>query len=86
VKVIARPAGASARLHGRPSIAGADSVVVAAGSRARIAVALNARAYRLMRAHHRLTLSVALRITRPGFGTVGSTFTITVKAPARKRH
>jgi len=54
-------------------------VLVAGGARASILVPLNRRAYRLLRAHHKLTLSVTFRITHPTAGTVGSTFTVTVK-------
>jgi hemolysin type calcium-binding protein len=85
LKVTARPSGASARLRGRPATAGESSVLVAAATLGRVRVPLNLRAYRLLRAHHKLTLSVTATITRPHSKSVGATFTITVKAPARRR-
>jgi hypothetical protein len=85
VKVAARPSGASAHVHGRPASAGEGSVLVAAGAHARVRVPLNVRAYRLLRSHRKLTLSVRVTVTRPYSAAVQTTFTITVKAPARKR-
>jgi hypothetical protein len=86
VKVAARPSGASAHVHGRPGSAGEGRVLVAAGARASVRVPLNLRAYRLLRSHRKLTLSVTVTVTRPYSAAVQTTFTITVKAPARKRH
>ena len=85
LKVTARPGGASARWRGRPASAGEASVLVAAGKPARVRVPLNLRAYRLLRAHHKLTLSVTATITRPHSKLVRSALTITVKTPAHKR-
>jgi hypothetical protein len=85
LKVVARPSGTSAHVHGRPSIAGEGSVLVAATARARVRVPLNRRAYRLLRARHKLTLLVTVTITRPYSAAVQTTFMITVKTPAHKR-
>jgi RTX calcium-binding nonapeptide repeat (4 copies) len=85
LKVSARPSGASARWRGRPASAGETSVLVAAGRPDRVRVPLNLRAYRLLRAHHKLTLSLTATITRPHSKLVRSTFTITVRTPAHKR-
>jgi hypothetical protein len=85
LKVTARPSGASARWRGRPASAGETSVLLAAGRPGRVRVPLNLRAYRLLRAHHKLTLSVTATITRPHSKLVRSTFTITVRTPAHKR-
>jgi hypothetical protein len=85
LKVAARPSGASARWRGRPVSAGEASVLVAAGRPGRVRIPLNLRAYRLLRAHHKLTLSVTATITRPYSKAVRSAFTITVKMPAHKR-
>jgi hypothetical protein len=85
LKVTARPSGASARWRGRPASAGEASVLVAAARPGRVRVPLNLRAYRLLRAHHRLTLSVTATITRPHSKLVRSTFPITVRTRAHKR-
>jgi hypothetical protein len=74
---------ASALAHGK-SAGRATSVQVAEGTRTRLAVPLNARAYRQLRAHRKLTISVTWRISRPVYGKVGGTFTITVKLPKRR--
>jgi hypothetical protein len=47
---------------------------------------LNRRAYRLLRAHGKLTLSVTAVLTRPGYASSQATFTVTIKAPARRKH
>jgi hypothetical protein len=85
LKVTARPSGASARWRRRPASAGETSVLLAAGRPGRVRVPLNLRAYRLLRAHHKLTLSVTATITRPHSKLMRSTFTITVRTPAHKR-
>jgi hypothetical protein len=85
LKVTARPGGASARWRGRPASAGEASVLVAAGRPGRVKVPLNLRAYRLLRAHHKLTLSITATVTRPHSKLVRSTFTITVRTRAHKR-
>jgi hypothetical protein len=85
VTASARLAGASARSLGRRSTVGSVNVPIADGARARLFVPLNAKAYRALRARQKLTLSITWRISRPVYGTVGGTFTITVKMPAHKR-
>jgi len=85
VTVTARPSGASARLRGRPRIAGTVHAVVAAGGGARIRVPLNVTANRLLRAHRKLTLSVTAVVTRSGYVIARTTFVITIKAPGRGR-
>lgn len=74
---------ATARAHGR-SAGAATSVALPNGARTRLAVPLNARAYRLLWAHRKLTIAVKWRISRPIYGTVGGTFTVTVKLPKRR--
>jgi hypothetical protein len=86
LSVTARPSGASARLRGRPAIAGATHVLVAAGARTKVTLPLNRTAYRLLRAHRKLTLSVTAVFTRPHYASVRKTFAIAVRAPARARH
>jgi RTX calcium-binding nonapeptide repeat (4 copies) len=81
----ARPAGASAHWRGRPAVAGESGVNVAAGAGARVRFVLGTRAYRLLRAHRKLTLSVSATIVRPHSAAVRSTFVITVKPPPRHR-
>jgi RTX calcium-binding nonapeptide repeat (4 copies) len=85
LSVTARPSGASARLRGRPAIAGTTNVAVAGGAEKKVMLSLNRSAYRLLRAHRKLTLSVTAVLTRPGYTSSQTTFTITVKAPARGR-
>jgi hypothetical protein len=85
LKVSAVPTLATAHVHGRPSSLGKGSVLVAATARARVRVPLNVRAYRLLRAKRKLTLLVTVTATRPYSAGVTTTFTITVKLPARKR-
>jgi Ca2+-binding RTX toxin-like protein len=86
LSVTARPSGASARLRGRPAIAGGTHVPVAGGVQKKVMFSLNGRAYRLLRAHRKLTLSVTAVLTRPGYVSSQATFTITIKAPARRKH
>jgi hypothetical protein len=74
---------ATARAHGR-SAGAATSAQVSTGARTRLTVPLSARAYRLLRAHRKLTIAVTWRISRPIYGTVGGTFTVTVKLPKRR--
>jgi hypothetical protein len=85
LKVTARPAGTSARVHGRPASAGEASVLVAGGKPVSVRVPLNLRAYRMLRAHGKLTLSVTATITRLHSARVQTTFAITVKLPPHKR-
>jgi hypothetical protein len=86
LKVAAVPTLATAHVHGRPSSLGKGSELVAAtAAHARVRVPLNLRAYRLLRAKRKLTLLVTVTVTRPYSGTMQTTYTITVKMPARKR-
>jgi hypothetical protein len=85
LKMTARTSGASARLRGAPRIAGRTTTRVAPMASAAIVVPLNRRAYRLLRTHRRLTVAVTYRISHQTVPTAGSSFTITVKLPARKR-
>jgi hypothetical protein len=85
LSVTARPTGASARLRGRPAIAGATKVAVAGGAHKKVTLSLNRSAYRLLRAHRKLTLSVTVLLTRPGYVASQATFTVTVNAPKRHR-
>lgn len=85
LSVTARPSGASARLRGRPAIAGTTNVAVAGGAQKKVTVSLNRTAYRLLRAHRKLTLSVTAVLTRPGYAPARASFTVTVKAPAHRR-
>jgi hypothetical protein len=85
LSVTARPSGASARLRGRPGIAGTTNVAVAGGAEKKVMVSLNRTAYRLLRAHRKLTLSVTAVLTRPGYGPARASFTVTVRAPAHRR-
>jgi hypothetical protein len=82
----ARLSGRSARVRRRPAIAGAIQAQVASGTWSKVMVPLNRRAYRLLRAHRRLTLSVTTMLTRSlGYTPARATFAITVKAPARRK-
>jgi hypothetical protein len=82
----ARPSGRSGLVRGRPAIAGAIQAQIASGTWSKVMVPLNRRAYRLLRAHRRLTLSVTTRLTRSlGYTPARATFAITVKAPARRK-
>jgi hypothetical protein len=81
----ARPGGASARLRGRPRIAGTAHVVVAAGRHAQVTVPLNRAAYRFVRAHRKLTLSVVGVVTRSPGAPKRETFVFTVRPPARAK-
>jgi hypothetical protein len=85
LRIVARPSGASADWHGSPTVAAESTVPVAAGTGAKVSFRLGSRAYRLLRAHHRLGLVIAATITRRHSAPVRSTFTITVKAPARRK-
>jgi hypothetical protein len=85
LRIVARPSGASAHWRGRPAVAAESTVPVAAGAGAKATFQLGSRAYRLLRAHHRLTLTIAATITRPHSAPIRGTFTITVKTPARRK-
>jgi len=81
----ARPAGASAHWRGAPAVAGESGVDVAAGAGARVRLQLGMRAYRLLRAHRKLTLSIAATITRSHSAPVKATIVVTIKAPPTRR-
>jgi hypothetical protein len=83
--VTATPSGASAHWHGRPSVAGTASTLFARGATAKVRVPLNLRAYRLLRAHRKLTLTVTAKFARRYAAASSTTFTVTVKLPPRKR-
>jgi hypothetical protein len=85
LSVTARPSGGSARLRGAPAIAGAGYVIVPVAARTHVTVTLNHAAYRLLRARHKLTLSITAALTGVNYRSARSTFTITVKAPLRRR-
>jgi hypothetical protein len=73
----------TATAHGK-SAGNATSVLLTAGQRTRLAVPLSARAYRLLQARRKLTISVTWRISRPIYGKVGGTFSVTVRLPPRR--
>jgi hypothetical protein len=77
--ITARPAGASAHWRGRPAVAAESTVQRGAGKGAKVRFVLGKRAYALLRAHRKLTLSVAATITRAHSAPVRTSFTITVK-------
>jgi Ca2+-binding RTX toxin-like protein len=85
VHIVAYPSGASGHVHGRPNVAAESTVTVAAAADAKVRFTLGRRAYAQLRAHHKLTLLINATITRPHSAPVRTTFTATVKTPARKR-
>ena len=85
VHLVAYPSGASGHVHGRPNVAAESTVRVAAAAGAKVRFTLGRRAYAQLRAHHKLTLLINATITRPHSAPVRTTFTATVKTPARKR-
>jgi hypothetical protein len=82
----ARPAGASAHWLDAPAVAGESAVDVAAGAGASVRFQLGKRAYRLLRGHGRLRLSIAATVTRSHSAPVKATFVITIKAPPTRRY
>lgn len=83
--ISARPAGASAHWRGRPAVAGESGMDVAAGAGTRVRLQLGTRAYRLLRAHRKLTLSVSATVIRSHSAPVKATFVFTIKAPSTRR-
>jgi hypothetical protein len=83
--VKARPGGASAKVHGRPQVAGVARVRVKPGANAKIAVRLTPKAARLLRSKGRLTLAVSAVLRRGAVQHAASSFAVTVKAPTRRR-
>jgi hypothetical protein len=73
---------ASARLRGRTTLAGTLQTSVAPRAWNKLRIPLGARPYRLLRAHHKLTLKVTATLTRTGYSAASTTFTITIRAPA----
>lgn len=83
--VTARPSGASAHVRGRPAIAGTAQIRVQPGATAKIAIRLTPKAARLLRAKHRITLSISAVLTRGAARQAASAFAVTLKASARTR-
>ena len=87
LSVTARPSGASARLRGAPDIAGAGPgyVIVPVAARAKVTVTLNRAAYRLLRVHRKLTLSISAALSGVNYRSAHTRFTLTLKAPPRRK-
>ena len=81
-----RPGGSSARVRGRPTVAGVAQVRVRAGSSAKIAIRLTPKALRMLRTRHRITLSVSAVLKRGPLTYATTSFAVAVKAPARRAH
>ena len=81
----ARPGGASAKVRGRPTIAGTAQIRLRAGASAKIAIRLTPRAARFLRSTGRITLSVSAVLRRGAAQHAASSFAVTVKAPRRRR-
>ena len=81
----ARPAGASAKIHGRPTIAGTAQIRLRAGASAKLAIRLTPKAARLLRRKGRITLAVSATLERGAARHAASSFAVTVKAPKRRR-
>jgi hypothetical protein len=81
----ARPGGASAKVRGRPAIAGTARIRLQPGARASIAIRLTPKAARLLRAKGRITLSVNAVLERGAVRHARSSFAVTVRAPKRRR-
>jgi hypothetical protein len=85
LSVTARPGGSSARVRGRPAIAGTAQIKVRAGSSAKIAIRLTPKAGRMLRSKHRITLAVSAILKRGPVQHATASFALTVKAPARAK-
>jgi hypothetical protein len=81
----ARPGGGSARVRGRPTVAGVAHAPIKAGSNAKIVIRLTPKALRLLRTKHRITLSVTAVLKRGPLTYATTTFAVTVRAPAPAR-
>jgi hypothetical protein len=81
----ARPAGASGKVRGRPTIAGTARIRLRAGASAKVAIRLTPKAARLLRSKGRITLAVSAVLERGAVRHAASSFAVTVKAPKRKR-
>jgi hypothetical protein len=86
LSVTARPGGSSARVRGRPALAGTAQIKVRAGSSAKIAIRLTPKALRMLRSRHTITLSVSAVLKRGPLTHATTSFVVTVKAPARGTH
>jgi hypothetical protein len=81
----ARPGGSSARVRGRPVVAGTAQIRVRAGASAKIAIRLTPSAVRMLRSRHRITLVVSAVLKRGPVQHATTSFAVTVKAPARRK-
>jgi hypothetical protein len=81
----ARPGGSSARVRGRPAVAGTARIRVRAGASAKIAIRLTPKAVRMLRGRHRITLVVSAVLKRGPVQHATTSFVVTVKVPARRR-
>jgi hypothetical protein len=81
----ARPGGSSARVRGRPAIAGTARIRVGAGATAKIAIRLTPKAVRMLRTRHRITLLVSAVLKRGPVQHATTSFALTVKVPARRK-
>jgi hypothetical protein len=85
LSLTARPGGSSARVRGRPAIAGTAQIRVGAGSSAKIVIRLTPKAARMLRSKHRITLAVSAILKRGPVQQATASFALTVKAPARRK-
>jgi RTX calcium-binding nonapeptide repeat (4 copies) len=85
LRATASPSGASAHWPKSPPVAGTVSRLIARGATAKVMVTLNLRAYRLLRVHRKLTLTVSAKSTRSYYAAATTTFTIAIKLPPRRR-
>jgi hypothetical protein len=81
----ARPGGASAKVRGRPTIAGTARIRLRAGASAKVAIRLTPKAARLLRRNGRITLAVSAVLERGAARHAASSFAVTVRAPKRTR-
>jgi hypothetical protein len=81
----ARPGGSSARVRGRPAVAGTAQIRVRAGASAKIAIRLTPKAVRMLGSRQRITLVVSAVLKRGPVQHATTSFTVTVKAPARRK-
>jgi hypothetical protein len=79
----ARPGGGSARVRGRPTVAGTAQIRVRAGATVKIAIRLTPKAARMLRKQRRITLAVKAVLERGAAQHAVASFAVTVKAPAR---
>jgi hypothetical protein len=81
----ARPGGASAKVRGRPTVAGTAQTRLPPGASAKLAIRLTPKAARLLRSKGRITLAVSAVLERGGMRHAASSFAVTIKAPKRRR-